>query len=159
MHARRASTHLLLVTCLTAARLVSAGGDPGLNKEGLLFPRQSPSPPSLFNLQAFTGALGGFSAPAISQSPDPERPFEVDGDTFTDYQSAVNRACDNQKNECAQAANANRGAVDFAVSDCDRQNTDDKAVRPDECKDAGNGAAFTKFPTSSDAEFDFFCDE
>ncbi|RYP02875.1 hypothetical protein DL764_005531 [Monosporascus ibericus] len=147
MHAQRGATYLLLATCPTAARLVSAGGDPTLDMEGLLLPRQSSS----FNLQAFTGALGGFSAPAISQSPDPERPFEVDGDTFTDYQSAVNRACDNQKNECARAANANRDAVEFAVSDCDRQNN--------ECKDAGNGAAFTRFPTSSDAEFDFFCDE
>ncbi|RYP70786.1 hypothetical protein DL769_004849 [Monosporascus sp. CRB-8-3] len=153
MHARRGAMYLLLATCLTATRQVSAGGALALDfhVEGLLLPRQSSSSPSPFNLQAFTGALGGFSAPAISQSPDPERPFEVDGDTFTDYQSAVNRACDNQKNECARAANANRDAVDFAVSDCDRQNN--------ECKDAGNSAAFTRFPTSSDAEFDFFCDE
>ncbi|RYP77839.1 hypothetical protein DL771_000936 [Monosporascus sp. 5C6A] len=140
MHARRGATYLLLATCLTVARLVSAGGNPTLNVEELLLPRQSSSSssPSLFNLQ-------------ISQSSNPERPFEVDGDTFTDYQSAVNRACDNQKNKCARAANANRDAVDFAVSDCDRQNN--------ECKDAGSGAAFTRFPTSSDAEFDFFCDE
>ncbi|RYP23023.1 hypothetical protein DL766_007578 [Monosporascus sp. MC13-8B] len=135
MHARRGAMYLLLATCLAAAQQVSAGGGVALDfhMEGLLLPRQSSSSPSSFNLQAFTGALGGFPAPA------------------TDYQSAVNRACDNQKNECARAANANKDAVDFAVSDCDRQNN--------ECRDAGNGAVFTRFPTSSDAEFDFFCDE
>ena len=33
------------------------------------------------NLQAFTGALG-VTASAITNSGDPDRPFEVDGDTF-----------------------------------------------------------------------------
>ena len=43
-----------------------------------LFPREV----STNNLQAFTGALGGVKASAISQSGNAQRPFEVDGDTF-----------------------------------------------------------------------------
>lgn len=34
------------------------------------------------NLQAFTSGLGGLSADAITQSNDPTRQFEVDGETF-----------------------------------------------------------------------------
>ncbi|KAK4124962.1 hypothetical protein N657DRAFT_643739 [Parathielavia appendiculata] len=45
---------------------------------GVLLPRQQ----GRVNLQIFTGALGGVSASAITNSGDPERPFEVDGDTF-----------------------------------------------------------------------------
>jgi hypothetical protein len=45
---------------------------------GVLLPRQQ----SRTNLQAFTGALGGATAPGITNSDDPQRPFEVDGDTF-----------------------------------------------------------------------------
>jgi hypothetical protein len=45
-------------------------------KMGLL-PRQTVN-----NLQVFTGALGGAAAPAITQSDDPKKPFEVDGDKF-----------------------------------------------------------------------------
>ncbi|EMR62352.1 hypothetical protein UCREL1_10703 [Eutypa lata UCREL1] len=113
-----------------------------------LFPRQS-----TLNLQTFTGALGGFAAAAISQSSDPERPFEVDGETFTDSLSAVNRACDNQFQECQQEANANQDTAGFAVGDCDVQNID--------CKSAGMAGTPTSFPTltSSNAEFDFFCEE
>jgi hypothetical protein len=45
---------------------------------GVLLPRQQ----GRVNLQTFTGALGGARASAITNSGDPERPFEVDGDTF-----------------------------------------------------------------------------
>lgn len=34
------------------------------------------------NLQAFTSGLGGVGATAITQSNDPKRQFDVDGDTF-----------------------------------------------------------------------------
>ena len=37
-----------------------------------------------------------------------------------DFNSAANRACDNQFNECADLANRKAGT--FEVGDCDRQN-------------------------------------
>ncbi|KAK4237838.1 hypothetical protein C8A03DRAFT_15642 [Achaetomium macrosporum] len=98
---------------------------------GVLLPRQQ----SRTNLQAFTGALGGAKAPEITNSNDPERPFEVDGDTFTDYESAANRACDNQKNVCADMANNGTGS--FKVGDCDRQT--------EQCKSAASSATIKSF--------------
>jgi hypothetical protein len=44
----------------------------------VLLPRQQ----GRANLQTFSGALGGGAASAITNSGDPDRPFEVDGDTF-----------------------------------------------------------------------------
>jgi len=85
-------------------------------RTGILAARQAT------NLQAFSGALGGQSASPIINSGDPDRPFEVDGDTFPDFETAANRACDNQKNRCAEIANANGGqGGQFSVGDCDRQ--------------------------------------
>lgn len=40
------------------------------------------------NLQTFTGNLGGVSADAITNSGNSQRPFEVAGDTFTDFETA-----------------------------------------------------------------------
>lgn len=40
------------------------------------------------------------AASPITSSGDAKRPFSVDGDTFTDFQSAAERSCDNQKNGC-----------------------------------------------------------
>lgn len=111
---------------------------------GLLAPRQ--------NLQAFSGALGGVRASAITNSGDPQRPFGVDGDTFPDFKTAANRACDNQFNQCADAANSKTG--NFAVGDCDRQTV--------QCKAFAEQTPDATFPApalvSSNAEFDFFCD-
>ncbi|KAH8882693.1 hypothetical protein GQ53DRAFT_831337 [Thozetella sp. PMI_491] len=129
-------------------------------KMGVLLPRQT-----VQNLQVFSGSLGGIKASAITNSGDTARPFEVDGDTFTDFQSAANRACDNQHNSCANAANSKQGT--FEVGDCDKQDTS--------CKAAANTATQTSFQNtgntggtgtstgqgvlvSSNAEFDFFCD-
>ncbi|KAF3019765.1 hypothetical protein E8E14_011190 [Neopestalotiopsis sp. 37M] len=110
-----------------------------------LFPRQAST-----NLQVFSGALGGASASPITQSSDPDRPFEVDGDTFPDFSTAAQRSCDNQKNACADIANKQQGSLE--VGDCDQQNT--------ECKQAVSTATTTSFATltSSNAEFDFFCE-
>jgi hypothetical protein len=60
----------------------------------------------------------------ISQSSDSDRPFEVDGDTFTSFSDAANRACDNQKNACADLFNnsGDKDSVGFDVGDCDSQN-------------------------------------
>ncbi|KAI0130244.1 hypothetical protein BJ170DRAFT_307455 [Xylariales sp. AK1849] len=111
-----------------------------------LLPRQVAT-----NLQTFTSALGGASAAPITQSTDPKRPFEVAGDTFTDFASAADRACDNQKNDCANIANSQKDST-FKVSDCDQQDTD--------CKSAASTATTTSFATltSSSADFDFFCE-
>lgn len=87
----------------------------------VLFPRQQGATGQ--NLQAFTGALGGIKADAVTNSGNSQRPFEVDGDTFTDFNSAAQRSCDNQKNKCAQQANSG-GNAGFEVSDCDSQNSE-----------------------------------
>ncbi|KFA61733.1 hypothetical protein S40285_10619, partial [Stachybotrys chlorohalonatus IBT 40285] len=79
-----------------------------------LRPRQSGT-----NLQPFSGALGGASASAITNSGNSERPYEVEGDTFPDFQTAATRACDNQKNACAEIANSGGS---FEVSACEEQN-------------------------------------
>jgi hypothetical protein len=57
---------------------VNASGQGELGGMGVLLPRQQ----GRANLQAFSGALGGGAASAITNSGDPDRPFEVDGDTF-----------------------------------------------------------------------------
>ncbi|KDN72409.1 hypothetical protein CSUB01_00092 [Colletotrichum sublineola] len=119
-----------LIGGLSAAAVASAGVmafDMGEEmrmgwKMGLL-PRQDSQ-----NLQAFDGNLGGVKASAITKSSNPERPFEVDGDTFPDFATAANRACDNQKNKCADAAN--NGSKKFSVSECDKQSGKLAPVQP-----------------------------
>ncbi|OAF58543.1 hypothetical protein VC83_04962 [Pseudogymnoascus destructans] len=54
-------------------------------------------------------ALGGAAAEPITSTNDQNRPFEVGGDTLTDFKSAASRTCDNQKNACAKIAN--EGAI------------------------------------------------
>lgn len=157
------STALLLAAALALrgnGATASAGPDLGVGEMlgggSVLFPRQQQQGgggggATGQNLQAFTGALGGVKADAVTNSGNSERPFEVDGDTFTDFNSAAQRSCDNQKNKCAQVANSGDGAG-FEVSDCDQQNN--------QCKDSINTATQTAFLTltSSNAEFDFFCE-
>ncbi|KAK3393109.1 hypothetical protein B0H63DRAFT_516315 [Podospora didyma] len=87
---------------------------------GLLAPRQAATKT---NLQTFTGALGDIKASAIQSSGNRDKPFEVDSETFNDFKTAANRACDNQFNGCQRFANDNQkkpGA--FTVGDCDKQN-------------------------------------
>ncbi|KAL2269525.1 hypothetical protein VTJ83DRAFT_1709 [Remersonia thermophila] len=136
--------------CSTVASASQYANDANLvlNAAGVLLPRQN----GRLSLQAFTGALGGAPASPIIKSDDPERPFEVDGDTFNDFESAANRACDNQKNVCANLAN--NGTGNFKVGDCDLQN--------EQCKSAARAATVREFPEAvlvdSNDEFDFFCD-
>jgi hypothetical protein len=76
------------------------------------------------NLQTFTGNVGNVAqASPITQSSDPKRQFEVDGQTFTDFQSAAQRSCDNQFQQCSKAANA-QGNKAFKVGDCDTQKSE-----------------------------------
>ncbi|EIN04862.1 hypothetical protein PUNSTDRAFT_75322 [Punctularia strigosozonata HHB-11173 SS5] len=74
------------------------------------------------NLQTFTGALGGVTAPAVTANADGS--FQVDGNaSFKDEQNALVRSCDVQHNQCANAANAsgNKGALTVAA--CGDQQT------------------------------------
>ncbi|KAH8893408.1 hypothetical protein GQ53DRAFT_763707 [Thozetella sp. PMI_491] len=71
------------------------------------------------NVQSFTGALAGISAPAVVSAAG-ARPFTVNGDTFVGSGAALGRSCDVQHNQCANAANS--GKLDGGVSVCDQQN-------------------------------------
>ncbi|KAH8662157.1 hypothetical protein BX600DRAFT_437576 [Xylariales sp. PMI_506] len=111
-----------------------------------LFPRQAST------IQVFTGVLGTATAAPISASTDPARPFEVGGDTFPDFATAAGRVCDNQMNACADQANS-QNQDPFSVSDCTTQQT--------QCESAIKTATVTSFSTitSSNADFDFICEE
>jgi len=144
----------LVVAGLASGRAVaSSEGDAILAGEhfrlALLAPRQTVP---VRNLQVFTGALGGVKASAITNTGDPQRQFGVDGDTFNDFRTAANRACDNQFNACADVANKKQG--NFAVGDCDKQK--------DSCKASLEATPTKSFPppvlVSQTAEFDIFCD-
>ena len=63
------------------------------------------------------GTVGAAPIPIISSAS--ERPFEVNGSTFQNLGAAAQRACDVQKNQCANAANS--GQFDGSVADCDAQ--------------------------------------
>lgn len=76
----------------------------------------SGSASSSANVQTFTGALGGISAPAVTSG---GKGFIVDGSEFIEQAGALGRSCDEQHNLCANAANSGAG---FAVGDCDTQN-------------------------------------
>ena len=66
-----------------------------------------------------SGTLGG-EAPFVVASGDSQRPFSVNGNTFTDAASAVERSCSIQFNLCADAFN--RGALPGrTLKDCDDQ--------------------------------------
>jgi len=72
-------------------------------------------------LQTFTEALGGVSAPAVTASSDGK--FQVAGvsSEFNTAQSAVQRSCDVQNNDCANAANASKNQNGFTVAACTAQ--------------------------------------
>lgn len=62
-------------------------------------------------MQAFTGNLGG-AAPAVIQDNNSDRPFSVDGSTFTGLGAALQRSCSVQHNACANAVNSGQIAGD-----------------------------------------------
>lgn len=189
---------LLALLATTSAASINMADQIAHEFRMALLPRQQVN-----NLQAFTSGLGGVRASAITQSNDPTRQFEVDGDTFVgcsltsphppsresnrcrglrvkqdDYDTAANRACDNQHNECADKANNGDGS--FTVADCDQQTSELPTHYPllpirkmgetltvassrhllAQCKAAINNAPKTSFLklVSSDDQFDIFCD-
>lgn len=76
------------------------------------------------NLQTFTGALGGITAPAVTAG---GRGFVVaNNDSFLNVAAALGRSCDVQHNQCANLANS--GGQSFTVGDCDTQDTQCRAA-------------------------------
>ncbi|KAI0368667.1 hypothetical protein BV20DRAFT_980618 [Pilatotrama ljubarskyi] len=72
------------------------------------------------NLQTFTGALGGVTAPAVTANADGS--FQVEGNSsFKDLNNALTRSCDVQHNQCANAANASGNKGDLTVAACGDQ--------------------------------------
>ncbi|KAF8486043.1 hypothetical protein DFH94DRAFT_808518, partial [Russula ochroleuca] len=74
------------------------------------------------NLQTFTGALGGVTAPTVSALGNGQ--FQVENNaSFKNLQSALQRSCDVQHNKCADAANASGNKGDLTVAACGTQQT------------------------------------
>ncbi|TDZ22951.1 hypothetical protein Cob_v004453 [Colletotrichum orbiculare MAFF 240422] len=144
-------TSLLMICVLSTAgagaRALDISEELGMGWKMGMLPRQASQ-----NLQTFTGDLGGVKASAITKSNNPARPFEVEGDTFPDFSTAANRACDNQKNKCSQAAN--NGPQKFDVSKCDEQATDCKLAIDSTTKQSFGEPVFA----GTDGNFDIFCD-
>ncbi|KAI1656777.1 hypothetical protein F4813DRAFT_390482 [Daldinia decipiens] len=69
------------------------------------------------NVNAFTGSVGSAPVPVISSTAD--KPFSVNGAEFLNLGAAIQRACDVQKNACANAANG--GDATVSVADCEAQ--------------------------------------
>lgn len=66
-----------------------------------------------------SGNLGG-PVPTVKRTGRTNRPFCVLGNTFTNEAAAVSRACDVQKNRCADAVNGGR-LEGVSVGDCEAQ--------------------------------------
>ncbi|KAK4144566.1 uncharacterized protein C8A04DRAFT_27754 [Dichotomopilus funicola] len=77
------------------------------------------------NVQAFTGSLGGV-APAVESTAGSDRPFSVNGATFTTANAALQRSCSVQKNACANAANS--GQIEGGTAQCEAQEAECKAA-------------------------------
>ncbi|KNG52264.1 neurofilament medium polypeptide protein [Stemphylium lycopersici] len=105
-------TSLLTLLHLALPALSHASPQPALISTDYaisLVPKHTLFLRQLSNLQTFEDNLGGAAAPPISNSGDEKRPFEVEGDTFTDFDTAAQRSCDVQFKGCSDAANGNGG--------------------------------------------------
>ncbi|KAF2872705.1 hypothetical protein BDV95DRAFT_606290 [Massariosphaeria phaeospora] len=117
----------------------------------------------LSSLQTFTAALGGTSAPPITDSGDAQRPFEVDGDTFTDFAAAAQRSCDRQFDGCQRGANGSGGGGGEGVKECEGQRDEcNSAQQSAPVKDfQGGGAVVASTNIGPDPEFpdyDLICE-
>ena len=92
-------------TIIASALLTAAFGTPVRRQTG--------------DIQTFTSALGGIAATPVEDSGDPDRPFQVIGDTFVNIGAALARCCDQQFNACANAANG--GDAGLSVAQCSTQ--------------------------------------
>ncbi|CCD44736.1 hypothetical protein BofuT4_P056370.1 [Botrytis cinerea T4] len=80
----------------------------------------STSPATSSSVGSSASALGGKAAPPVTNSGDSARPFLVNGNTFVNEAAALQRSCDIQFNECADAFNGGT-ANGFDLSDCQTQ--------------------------------------
>ncbi|KAF1960243.1 hypothetical protein CC80DRAFT_404715 [Byssothecium circinans] len=153
---------LLALILMALPTLSAASPQPALVSDDYmhLMPRNTLFFRQVSDLQAFTQNLGGFSASPITNSGDTKRPFSVDGDTFTDFQSAAQRSCDNQFQKCSQAANRGGNKGDLKVQDCDEQKNDcNSAQKNAKAQDFSQGAASTNIgPDPQFPDFDLICD-
>ncbi|KOC10427.1 hypothetical protein AFLA70_27g004141 [Aspergillus flavus AF70] len=83
---------------------------------------------------------------------DSERPYGVDGDTFTDYESAASRSCNNQFDSCQKIANTDQSST-FSLQDCqDQLNSCMSTVSSTNI--AAQGATIASAPTASSSTTD-----
>lgn len=80
------------------------------------------------NLQTFTGALGGISAPAVTTGGRGYLVSGVSTASFLTLNEALSRSCDIQHNLAANASNAAGSAATYTVGQCDVQDTACKAA-------------------------------
>ncbi|KAF4617539.1 hypothetical protein D9613_005913 [Agrocybe pediades] len=106
---------------VTATVTVTAGGAAATPTAA------APAAPAAGNLQTFTGALGGATAPAVTAG---GRGFVVEGsDDFLNKAAALGRSCDIQHNKCANVANSAAGkSSGLTVGQCDQQNNQCRAA-------------------------------
>jgi hypothetical protein len=71
-------------------------------------PNASPDYAHVLNLQIFEEGLGGVFAPGIVASDNAQKPFMVENQTFADFESAANHACDVQMAMCTQVCRPTR---------------------------------------------------
>ncbi|KAF2794738.1 hypothetical protein K505DRAFT_324555 [Melanomma pulvis-pyrius CBS 109.77] len=152
----------LLALLLPFLALAIASPQPPLVSahDTFLIPRHTLFLRQATDLQTFNGALGGVAASPITNSGDSKRPFAVDGDTFPDFKSASGRSCDNQKNGCSEAANAQGNKGTTTVSDCDKQKDQCTAAQSSaKVQDFTTGVASTNIgPDPAFPDFDLICD-
>lgn len=74
-----------------------------------LWPRDMLFYRAVKDLQTFDSALGGIRASSIMNSGIPDRPFDVGGSSFPDFQTAAQRSCDEQFQGCQRMANSAGG--------------------------------------------------
>ena len=138
--------------------LLSSTADISLIPRHTLFLRQ------LSNLQTFDGKLGNTPAPPITNSGKDDRPFEVEGNTFPDFETAAQRSCDEQFQGCSREAHRNGGGGGkdggLKVNDCDEQkNKCLDAQKSAKVKDFKSAVASTNIGPDPDfPEFDLICE-
>ncbi|KAI0200009.1 hypothetical protein F4808DRAFT_173655 [Astrocystis sublimbata] len=81
--------------------------------------KAAPAVGAAANVNVFNGQVGAAPIP-IAEDAGSDRPFSVNGDSFQNAGAAVQRACDVQKNQCANAANSGADST-ISVADCDAQ--------------------------------------
>lgn len=101
-------------SCSVITTTVAVGGATTL---ATVAPTATATAVSGANVQKFTGTLGG-PAPAVTSGTG-DRPFTVNGNTFTGIGAAITRSCDIQHNQCANAAN--RGELSGGTAQCETQ--------------------------------------